>query len=69
MKKGFYQWLKKQKERPDQVGDLARDALLDDTFPKEANTQKRLMSYFEKRKASDLAIASLQLAWDEFSAN
>jgi excisionase family DNA binding protein len=36
----FWRWLKSQADRQDPVGDFARDAVLDESFPRDATVQK-----------------------------
>lgn len=67
VKKSFYGWLKKQKRRPDRVGDLARDALIDETFPKRTNTLKRLKTYLESQTSYEPGFETLEIAWEEFN--
>lgn len=67
VKKGFYRWLKKQKGRQDRVGDLARDALIDKTFPKHTNTLRRLEAYLESKTNYSPVFETLQIAWEEFN--
>jgi hypothetical protein len=38
----FYQWLLSQIDRLDRVGDLARDAAVDDDFPRESNQYEEI---------------------------
>ncbi len=43
----FYQWLLPQIERPDPVGDIARDAVGDEHFPRESNHYEEIRSYLD----------------------
>lgn len=59
----FYQWLLSQVDRPDRVGDLARDAAVDDEFPRESNQYEEIKYYIGPYSA---AIKSLNEGWLEY---
>lgn len=59
----FYQWLLSQRDRPDRVGDLARDAAVDDEFPRESNLYEEFKYYIGPYSA---AINSLNDGWLEY---
>jgi len=65
---GFSRWLFEQKERHDPVGDLARDAFYDKTWPRQAITKLEIQEYLENLGASSGAMKSFQRAWEEFGA-
>ncbi len=60
----FYQWLRSQIERPDRVGDLARDAVTDEEFPKESNDFGEIRAAYNQ--AHEAIIGSLHQAWLEY---
>lgn len=59
----FYQWLLSQIDRPDRVGDLARDAAVDNEFPRESNQYEEIKNYIGPYSA---AIHSLNEGWLEY---
>lgn len=59
----FYQWLLSQIVRPDRVGNLARDAAIDDEFPRESNQYEEIKYYLGPYSA---AIKSLNDGWLEY---
>jgi len=59
----FYQWLLSQIDRPDRVGDLARDAAVDDDFPRESNQYEEIKKYIGPYSA---VINSLNEGWLEY---
>lgn len=61
----FYRWLRKQQDRRDPVGDLARDAISDPDFPKTADYE-RAESYLSACWACDGAFKALRRAFAEF---
>ncbi len=63
----FTAWLRRQRSRHDPVGDLARDAGEDGTWPR-ARSREALESYLAALGASDGAIAALDRAWLEYEA-
>jgi uncharacterized protein YozE (UPF0346 family) len=46
----FYSWLCQQIKRNDVIGDLARDASLDRTFPQQENSYLEIKSYLKHEK-------------------
>jgi uncharacterized protein YozE (UPF0346 family) len=62
----FYQWLISQIDRPDNVGDIARDAKTDKTFPNELQAYQEYENYLSKLGACSAAIESLKDAWLEY---
>jgi uncharacterized protein YozE (UPF0346 family) len=66
-KKTFYQWIRKEKNRNDEVGDIAKDILLDNNFPKYVRTShKKIEDYLKSNNANDCSINSFKIAWDEY---
>lgn len=64
--KTFYAWLKTQNFRNDPVGDFAKDAIADSSFPKKTNSFETLRKYLRKRNACLGAFEAQQRAWTEF---
>ncbi|MGD9733107.1 MAG: YozE family protein [Desulfamplus sp.] len=62
----FYQWLLPQVERPDRVGDIARDAVGDENFPRESNQYEEIKSYLEPYDGNHRVIDSLKESWVEY---
>lgn len=62
----FYQWLLSQVDRPDRVGDVARDTAIDDEFPRESILYEEIKRYFDSIGASAAAIESLKAGWLEY---
>lgn len=63
----FTRWLKKQKNRNDGVGDLARDVCEDRGGWHGARSMTGHIDYLCNRGASPLAVTALQAAWGEWS--
>lgn len=64
----FAHWLHKQTKRNDPVGDLARDAAQDRTFPVDTSSGPKLRSYMRSCRACDEAIETLEEALAEWRA-
>lgn len=62
----FYQWLLSQIDRPDRVGDVARDAAVDKKFPRESNQYAEIKSYLDSQRACTAAIESFKEGWLEY---
>ncbi len=62
----FYQWLLSQIDRPDRVGDVARDAAIDEKFPRANACYQEIKRYFDSFGASAAAIESLKAGWLEY---
>lgn len=62
----FYEWLIFQKERPDLIGDLAKDVYSDNHFPRELASFEEIKEYLEIQGACIGAIDSLKEAWLEY---
>ena len=62
----FYQWLLPQIDRPDRVGDLSRDAVVDKKFPRDSNQYEEIKSYLNSQGACSGAIESLKEGWLEY---
>lgn len=59
----FYHWLLPQIDRPDQVGDIARSAVIDNQFPRESIQYEEIKSYLVSLGA---AIENLKKSWLEY---
>lgn len=59
----FYQWLLSQIDRPDRVGDVARDAAENEDFPREINQYEEIKFIYGAYSA---AIESLKEGWLEY---
>jgi uncharacterized protein YozE (UPF0346 family) len=62
----FYQWLLPQSDRPDPVGDIARDAVVDEKFPRSSVHYEEIKSYFNSLGERNAAIESLKMCWLEY---
>ena len=62
----FTNWLKQQKHRQDIVGDLARDAVEDETGPKGNAGYHVWERHLESKGAVQGALDALAEAWREF---
>jgi uncharacterized protein YozE (UPF0346 family) len=62
----FRQWLLPQIERPDRVGDIARDVESDPGFPQEINRYEDLEYHLRLQGACEAAIDSVKEAWLEY---
>lgn len=62
----FSAWLKKQKKRPDAVGDLARDVCRDPDWPARARKLLTFRRYLQDCGACEGAMESLERAWAEY---
>jgi transcriptional regulator with XRE-family HTH domain len=62
----FAHWLRKQTKRNDPIGDLARDAAQDRTFPVDTSSGPKLRSYMRSCRACDEAIEALEEALAEW---
>lgn len=62
----FAHWLHKQVKRNDPIGDVARDAAQDRTFPVDTSSGPKLRSYMRSCRACDEAIEALEEALTEW---
>lgn len=68
-KKGtFYAWLTEQQKRRGAIGDLAKDAARDRTFPMTTSSRPKLRAYLRSEGAGELAIEALDAALREWRA-
>jgi len=63
----FYIWLLKQIDKDTPVGDLARDAKGDPSFPRAGSTIDPFKDYLMKISGDSLIIRALEDAWSEYS--
>lgn len=50
------------------VGDLAKDIVKDEGFPKEVKSKKQLIEYLESKHVDGFVIAAANTSWDFFEA-
>jgi hypothetical protein len=63
----FVEWLARQTRRRDAVGDLARDARRDPTWPPPGKVSRaRLRAHLEQQDAIPEALDALDAAWQEW---
>lgn len=62
----FHRWLFRQLKRDDLIGDLARDAERDSSFPSTSNSLEALRSHLRRRNAISEARVALEEGWAEF---
>lgn len=62
----FYNWLIKQKDRNDPIGDLAADVISDSKFPFHTDSITIIRNYLLARQACSKAFQALEEAWMEF---
>lgn len=63
----FYGWLISQIDRPDRVGDVARDAEITEGFPRESEHFEEIKQFLESIGACAAAIESLKEGWLEYA--
>lgn len=63
----FTQWLKQQNRRNDPVGDLARDVVADEDWPKYVRSPVQFQDYLESVSASTPAQEALDHALNEYA--
>jgi uncharacterized protein YozE (UPF0346 family) len=63
----FYEWLDKQKGRKSPLGDLAAEALRDESFPKDVSSAEALVTYLKTKKAPGIAVATARIAWQTYA--
>ena len=66
--KSFFEWLSRQRHRDTLVGDLARDAADDRTFPRGELTRDELLAHLRRVYACSEALDAAKAAWRSFSA-
>ena len=69
-RKTFYQWIRLQLNRNDVVGDIAKDVILDNKFPKYVRiSPNKIEKYLLSRNACNDAINCFNIAWKEYIKN
>jgi uncharacterized protein YozE (UPF0346 family) len=63
----FYEWLEKQKGKKSPIGNLASDAVRDESFPKDVASLDALLAYIKTKKSSGIAIATARIAWQTYA--
>jgi uncharacterized protein YozE (UPF0346 family) len=63
----FYDWLAKQKNLRTPVGDMARETVRDESFPREVTTLEGVLEHLQKTNASSAAIARARATWKVFA--
>jgi uncharacterized protein YozE (UPF0346 family) len=63
----FYEWLDKQKSRKSPLGGFARDALRDESFPKDVASLAALLTYMKSKNAPGVTIATARIAWQTYA--
>jgi uncharacterized protein YozE (UPF0346 family) len=62
----FWQYVQQQKDRPDHIGDFARDAVCDSTYPRRVKDRERLRHYLEFQGACREALTAFERAYREW---
>ncbi|HEY7419394.1 MAG TPA: YozE family protein [Ktedonobacteraceae bacterium] len=62
----FSAWLRQQTEEDTPTGDLARDMLIDEQWPCEANDQHILLHHLKRMYACEDAIRAFHTAWQAY---
>jgi len=65
----FHRWIEQQVGRDDLIGDIARDIMRDDNFPRTATTRSAVVQYIEDASTWDKPVAAVKEAWTEFIAS
>jgi uncharacterized protein YozE (UPF0346 family) len=63
----FYDWLAKQKNLRTPVGEMAREAARDATFPRDVTTLDAVLEHLLKSNASSAAVARARATWKVFA--
>lgn len=63
----FYDWLGKQKNLHSPLGGWAREALHDESFPKDLASLESLQAHLRERGASTATQATARMAWLAYS--
>jgi len=67
--KVFFDWLTRQRDRRDPVGDFANDAWQDAGFPRAVSSGQDLVSYMRGRGAGEASLEAAKEAWIEFGGS
>jgi uncharacterized protein YozE (UPF0346 family) len=65
-RQSFYSFLRAHRDRPDRVGDLARFAAKNPSWPKQAHELRHVRAFLECEGARGEQINVLEAAWAEF---
>jgi uncharacterized protein YozE (UPF0346 family) len=63
----FHEWLAKQRNRKSPLGAWARNAVRDETLPKDLTSADALVAYLRTKQASGAEIATARLAWQTYA--
>lgn len=63
----FYEWLGKQKNLHSPLGAWAREALRDESFPKDVSSLEALQAHLRTKEASAATQATARMAWLAYS--
>jgi uncharacterized protein YozE (UPF0346 family) len=63
----FHEWLAKQKNRKSPLGDLARNSVRDEAFPKDLTSVNALLDYLRTKQATGAELATARLAWQAYA--
>lgn len=66
MKISFTRWLATKSKDQDRVGDLARDAVIDESWPTRGKSISTFYDHLENMNASQNALDTLKIAWYRF---
>ena len=61
----FYDFMKNNVSRDDKVGDVARDIVIDENFPKSVDSVLEIKKYFRSLLGDDLTLCSVNMALEE----
>lgn len=64
--KSFREWISKQKDRDDPVGDLARDILQDKDWPASSFRKVTCLKYLKSKTNWVVVLETFETAWEEF---
>jgi len=62
----FYEWLTKHKSLRTPVGDLAREVLKDEQFPRDLTTLDAFLEYLRSTSSSSQTLAKARVTWRAF---
>lgn len=63
----FHEWLAKQKNQRTPMGEWARAAVKDESFPKDLTSVDTLVAYLRTKQATGAVIATAKAAWQTFT--
>ena len=63
----FYDWLAKQKNLRNPIGEMAREVARDADFPKDALTLEAVLEHLTKTSASSASVARARATWKVFA--